>query len=77
MGVVSLSARRGPYVLAEVSRGHGQCPLSRVGRCPPLGGFLSTSSMGMSIGGTKLVRCREVVRYSEGPLLEVLLHSNC
>ena len=40
----------------------------------PLGGFLSTSSMGMSIGGTKLVHCREVVHFSEGPLLEVLLY---
>ena len=30
--------------------------------------------MGMSIGGTKLVRCREVVGFSEGPLLVVLLN---
>ena len=74
MGVVSLSALGGPYVFAEVSRGRGQCPLSGVGKCPPLVGFLSTSSMGKSIGGTKLVRCREVVRFSEGPLLEVLLY---
>ena len=60
--------------LEPMSRGRGQCSLSGVGRCPPLGGFLSTSSMGMLIGGTKLVRCREVVRFSEGPLLEVLLY---
>ena len=63
-------------VFAEVSRGRGQCPLSGVGRCPPLGGFLSTSSTRMSIGGTKLVCCREVVRFSEGSLLEVLLYFN-
>jgi len=48
--------------------------LSGVGRCPSLGGFLSTSSMGMSIGDMRLVRCREVVRSREGPLLEVLLY---
>ena len=52
--MVSLSALGGPYVFAEVSRGRGQCPLSGVGRCPPLGGFLSTSSMGMSIGARSL-----------------------
>ena len=52
----------------------GQCPLSGVGRCPPLRGFLSTSSMGISIGDMKLVCCREVVRFWEGPLLEVLLY---
>ena len=76
MGVVSpsiLAISRRSSVFAEVSRGRGQCPLFGVGRCPPLGGFLSTSSTVMSIGGTKLVRCREVVRFSEGPLLEVLL----
>ena len=27
-----------------------------------------------SIGGKRLVRCTEVVRFSEGPLLEVLLY---
>ena len=26
-----------------------------------------------SIGGKRAVRCREVIRFSEGPLLEVLL----
>ena len=70
---MSLSCLGGPYVFPEVSPGRGQCPLSGVGRCPPLGGFLNTSSMGISIGGAKLVRYREVVCFSEGPLLEVLL----
>ena len=48
-------------------------------RCPELGGvrsqrFKCTVSMGKSIGGMSFVRCIEVVRFSEGPLLEVLLY---
>ena len=48
-------------------------------RCPELGGvrfrkFKCTVSIGKSIGGMSSVRCIEVVRFSEGPLLEVLLY---
>ena len=47
--------------------------------CPELGGvrprrFKCTASMGKSIGGMSSVRCIEVVRFSEGPLLEVSLY---
>ena len=38
-----------------------------------LGGLQCTSSIGKSIGGVRFVRCTEVVRFSESPLLEVLL----
>ena len=37
-------------------------------RCPELGGGR------FSIGGTKLVRCVEIVRFSESALVEVLLY---
>ena len=45
---------------------------------PELGGvhsrrFKCTVSIGKSIGGMSFVCCIEVVRFSEGPLLEVLL----
>ena len=60
--------------MAEVNPGHGQCPLSGVERCPLLGGSKYTVSMVKSIGGIELVRCTEVVRFSEGPLLEVSLY---
>ena len=48
-------------------------------RCPELGGVCSRRlvSIEKSIGGMSSVRCREVVRFSEGPLLEVLLYSSC
>ena len=49
-------------------------------RCPELGGvrsrrFKCTVSIGKSIGGMSSVRCIEVVRFSKGPLLEVLLYT--
>ena len=49
-------------------------------RCPELGGvrsrwFKCTVCIGKSIGGMSSVRCIEVVRFSEGPLLEVLLYT--
>ena len=69
-GKVSLSAYGGRYVWTEVSRGRGQCPLSGVGRWPLLGGSLCTSSMGISIGGMKLVRCMETVHCLESMLLD-------
>ena len=53
--------------------GPDQCPLIGVEWCLLLGGLKCISSMVKSIGGKGAVRCREVVRFSEGPLLEVLL----
>ena len=49
------------------------CPLSGVERCPLLGGSKCTISIGRAIGGMEFVRCTEVVRLSESPLLEVSL----
>ena len=77
MGVVSLSAFGGQYVLAKVDPGRSQCPLS--GGCPLLGrpllgGSKCTIYMVRSIGGRAFVRCTEVVRFSESPLLEVSLY---
>ena len=46
----------------------------RSSEVPLLGGSKCTSSMGKSIGGVRFVRCKEVVRFSESPLLEVLLY---
>ena len=73
VGVVLLSAVRSQYVLAKANPGQGQCPLFRVERRPLLGGSKCTIYMVRSIGGTGFVRCMEVVRFSEGPLLEVSL----
>ena len=40
------------------------CPLSGIKKRPPLGGYLCT--IVISIRNTAFVRCREVVRFSEG-----------
>ena len=48
-------------------------PLSGVERCPLLGGSKCTISIGRAIGGMEFVRCTEVIRLSESPLLEVSL----
>ena len=55
--------------------GPDQCLLFGVERCPLLGGSKCISSLVKSIGGKGAVCCREVVRFSEGLLLEVLLYS--
>ena len=47
----------------------------RSSEVPLLGGSKCTSSMGKSIGGVRFVCCTEVVRFSESPLLEVLLYT--
>ena len=62
------------YWLRYVELGTDQCPLFGVERCPLLGGSKCISSMVKSIGGKRAVRCTEVVRFSEGPLLGVLLY---
>ena len=43
-----------------------RCPDSQ---CPLLGGSKYTISMGKVIGGMEFVRCTEVVRLSESPLI--------
>ena len=50
------------------------CPLSGIEKHPLLGGYLCISTIVISIRNTAFVRCREVVRFSEGPLLEVRLY---
>ena len=49
------------------------CPLSGVERFPLLGGFQCTNFNGRAIGTGNNVRYIEVVRYWEGPLIEVPL----
>ena len=75
MGSVSLSALRVKFVQAKVSLGHGRCPLFGVERCPLLGGSECISVIVKSIRGKCFVRCIEVVRFSEGPQIEVSLYS--
>ena len=45
------------------------CPLSGIKKRPPLGGYLCISTIVISIRNTAFVRCREVVRFSEGPFV--------
>ena len=85
-GKVSLVTRLLPpkrlFILKELKAavgavwllGQGQCPLFGVERCPLLGGSKCTIYMVRSIGGTGFVHCTEVVRFSEGPLLEFSLY---
>ena len=68
-----LSAFRGYFVQIAVLWGRAGCPLSGIERCPLLGDSECTISMGRAIGDTEFVRCTEVVRLSESPLLEVSL----
>ena len=53
------------------------CPLSGIKKRPLLGGCFSITTMLISIRNTKLVRCRQVVRFSEGPLSEARLYMYC
>ena len=50
------------------------CPLSGIKKRPLLGSCFSITTMLISIRNTELVRCREVVRFSEGPLSEARLY---
>ena len=52
------------------------CLLSGIKKCPLLGGYLCISTIVISIHNTAFVRCREVVRFSEGPLWEVRLQNS-
>jgi len=57
-----------------VSWEHAACPLSGIKKCPLVGGWLSISSVVISIGATASVHYREV-RLWEGLLLEVPLYT--
>ena len=50
------------------------CPLSGIEKCPPLGGYVSIKVMLDTIRNTTVVRCREAVLFSEGPLSEARLY---
>ena len=52
------------------------CPLSGIEKRPFLGGCLSTITIVISFRNKECVRCREVVRFSEGPLSEVRLYAS-
>ena len=52
-------------------KSHGSSNLVRL----PLGGYLCVSTTVISICNSAFVRCREVVRFSEGPLWEVRLYT--
>ena len=64
----------GNYFCIEVTLGVRFCPLSGIKKRPLLGGCFSITTMLVSIRNTELVRCREVVRFSEGPLSEARLY---
>ena len=49
------------------------CPLSGIEKRPLLRGCFSITTVLISIRNTELVRCREVVRFSESPLSEARL----
>ena len=49
------------------------CPLSGIEKRPPLGGYVSIKVMLDTIRNTRVVRCREAVLFSEGPLSEARL----
>ena len=50
------------------------CPLSGIEKRPPLGGYVSIKVMLDTIRNTTVVRCREAVLFSEGPLSEARLY---
>ena len=64
----------GCFVQIAVLWGYAGCLLSKVERCPLLGGSKCTISIGRVIRGMEFVRYTEVVRFSESPLLEVSLY---
>ena len=69
----SPSAFGGYFVQIAVLWGHAGCLLSRVERCPLLGGSKCIISIRRAISGMEFVCYTEVVRLSESPLLEVSL----
>ena len=57
------------------NRDHADCPLSGIKKRPLVGGFLYTSTIVISIGGTASVLYIEVFCWWEGPLREVPLYN--
>ena len=53
------------------------CPLSGIEKRPPLGGYVSIKVVLDTIRNTTVVRCREAVLFSEGPLSEARLYYDC
>ena len=64
------------FCIEKSRREFESCPLSGIKKRPPLGGYLCISTIVISIRNTAFVRCREVVRFSEGPLWEVRLYTS-
>jgi len=62
------------YFTELVSWEHAACPLSGIKKRLLVGGWLSASSVVISIGATAGVHYREVVRSWEGPLWQVPLY---
>ena len=58
------------------NRDYADCPLSGIKKRPFVGGFLYTSTIVISIGGTASVLYIEVFRWLEGPLWEVPLYTS-
>ena len=50
------------------------CPLSGIEKRPPFGGYVSIKVTLDTIRNTTVVRCREAVLFSEGPLSEARLY---
>ena len=50
------------------------CLLSGIEKRPPLGGYVSIKVMLDTTRNTTVVRCREAVLFSEGPLSEARLY---
>ena len=69
------------FVQIAVLWGHAGCPLSRVERCPLLGGSKCTISIGKTIGSMEFVCCTEVVRLTVANTRQIIervsLHSQC
>ena len=64
MGVAScLFVVRGSFQWTLFNRDHADCPLSGIKKRPLVGGFLYTSTIVISIGGTASVLYIEVVRW--------------
>jgi len=63
------------HMHGQGTSGPDQCPLFGVERSPLFGGSKCISYVVKPIRDKWAVRCREVFRFSEGPLLEVLLNA--
>ena len=67
---------RDTFCMEKCGRERESCPLSGIRKRPLLGGCECITSKVISIRIMGSVRCREVVRFSEGPLWEVRLYYN-